>query len=197
MLRQRRSMRTPLLFVSLGLLGCPRASTPSRTTEDLSVQFPEFSSQPASRLGQPGVPFVLDGVTLQALRVAANDLLPPEGQGLHCWERQDARLYRIIRQGNITFIRMDVDPARCDGRILPLDAGATYAVHADGRILRRHFDGEPLPPPLALPPAAGAELEGADSGLGLPVGATFGPSDPSSPASPRKDRSPQRPSESP
>ncbi|NTX09899.1 hypothetical protein HUA74_27270 [Myxococcus sp. CA051A] len=171
-------MRRLLVPWLLLVAGCPRAMPPRPIDVDPALRFPEFFAQPARGMEDSGSALELDGVVLKALMLAANDFLPSGNQGKHCWERQDARLFRFIREGDIIFIRMDVDPSACDGKVLPLDSGAAYAVHVDGRILRRVFDGEP---------GSGMDLESLDAGtredagpltVDAPVGSTWGaPSD--------------------
>jgi hypothetical protein len=71
-----------------------------------------------------------------------------------CGNRQEAQRYRVIRQGNIIFVRIDEDTAFCGGGYLSLDSGAKYAISTDGRILRRLVDGEPEEPFTAQAPDA-------------------------------------------
>ncbi|MFY2556062.1 hypothetical protein ACN469_00305 [Corallococcus terminator] len=171
-------MRRLLIPWLLLVAGCPRA-TPHRPVDvDPALRFPEFFAQPARRLDGSGVPIELDGAVLKSLMLAANDFLPLGTQKGHCWERQDARLYRFIREGDVIFVRMDVDPAACDGKVLPLDSGAAYAVHVDGRILRRVFDGEPGSGTDIEPSDAGTPEDAGPLTFEVPVGSTGGaPSD--------------------
>jgi hypothetical protein len=110
--------------------------------EDLSIVFPRFYEQATVSVGQGSEPFELDGETLRAISVAAQDLLPPVSKSTPCGSRLEARRYRVIRQGSIIFVRIDESPAYC-GRMGPsMDSGANYAISTDGRILRRVIDGE-------------------------------------------------------
>jgi hypothetical protein len=104
---------------------------------DASIVFPHFFGRAAIRVGAGGAPYEMDGVTLQALMVAANDLLPPGGKGQSCRDRQEAHQYRVIRQGDIIFVQIDDDDAFCGLKYLSLDTSVRYAISTDGRILRR------------------------------------------------------------
>ncbi|MCY1018092.1 hypothetical protein [Pyxidicoccus sp. MSG2] len=154
------------------LASCVR--TPSRRTapseEDLSIVFPNFHEQGATRVSVEGQPYELDGAVLQALAMAANDFLPPDARGKSCWNRQASYRYRVIKQDGLIFVDISADPGACQPGPRMLDGGVKYAISPDGRILRRLFDGEPeaLPPP-----------EGTDAGLpetspepSIPVGDT-------------------------
>jgi hypothetical protein len=111
--------------------------------DDRSIVFPPFFEQTAVEVGAQGAPYELEGVVLQAIMIAANDFLPPGTKERPCWDRQEAHRYRVIRQGDVIFVRIDEDPAFCGGGYVPLDSGVKYAISTDGRILRRVVDGEP------------------------------------------------------
>jgi len=83
----------------------------------------------------------LDGHTLQAIRIAANDFLEADPTGLPCESKQTSHKYRALREGDIIFVRIDFKPENCGQTVRMLDAGATYAINVDGRILRRELDG--------------------------------------------------------
>jgi hypothetical protein len=90
----------------------------------------------------------LDGYVLQAIRIAADDLLPPEGPNLPCIYQKSSYKYQAVRQAELIFVRIDFDPRSCGGSIGMLDGGATYAINLEGRILRIRsaIDGtEPTP----------------------------------------------------
>jgi hypothetical protein len=150
--------------------------------EDRSIVFPEFFEHFAQKVGEsPGIS-ELDGATLQAIRVAADDFLPvdtPEGA---CWQRRAAHRYRVIRREDIIFVRIDVDLDACDPKVLPLDSGVEYAIRADGRILRRVFDGEPVTRSGAAVHEMGAPVDAGGPALTPPPGATWGEPSPSIPA---------------
>ncbi|RKH39946.1 hypothetical protein [Corallococcus sicarius] len=150
-----KRLSTPLVFAFL-LASClrPSATLPARIQEDPSIVFPPFFAQPAVLLGAEGTVYELDGDTLRALFVATEDLLPPQDKPLPCGSRRESQRYRVLRQGDLFFIRIDEDPKAC-GRTQPaLDSGASYAIHRDGRILRRVMDGE-----------ADVTIPGADAGV--------------------------------
>ncbi|RKI34651.1 hypothetical protein D7Y27_32735 [Corallococcus sp. AB004] len=134
-----------ILASALVLAGCMRATAPSpvNSEEDPSIAFPPFFAQPAVSLGTEGTVYELDGDTLRALTVVARDLLPPRDTSVSCGSRWESQQYRVVRQGDVIFIRIDEDPKAC-GRAHPaLDSGASYAIRRDGRILRRLIDGQP------------------------------------------------------
>lgn len=100
----------------------------------MSLQLPVFDSALQ-------VDTTLDGHTLQAMRIAADDYLDPARAEPPCQFKQESYEYRALRQGKIVFVRIDFKPESCGGEIDMLDAGATYAISMDGRILRRALDG--------------------------------------------------------
>lgn len=153
-----------LLLVLPLLCGCARSQRPV-LQEDTSIAFPHFFEREAIAVGTQAGPFELDGETLRALMIAANDFLPPGGKNRACGDKQEAHRYRVIRQGNIVFVRIDEDPAYC-GHVGPaLDSGAQYAISSDGRILRRLFDGEPAAPSAPESPDAGARGTPGEPGV--------------------------------
>lgn len=163
-------MRRPSLQFLLiaSLWGCVRSSAPApaRVEEDMSIHFPQFFDRAAVEVGAQGAPYELDGVTLRALAIAANDFLPPGGRNRPCEYRQEAQRYRVMRQGDIIFIYILPDYEYCGGP-MPLDGGVRYAISTDGRILRRLFDGEPEEPPQPVDLDAGGWVPGRP---GVPSG---------------------------
>ncbi|MHA7627782.1 hypothetical protein [Corallococcus sp. M7] len=159
-----------LLVGAVLCAGCMRREanpSDSRVSEDRSIVFPEMFAREALTIGAPGQPYSLEGSLLRAMAVAADDFLPRQQEGQSCWSRREAHRFRILREGDIVFIRMDLDPRACEPGGLLLDGGATYAVRlSDGRILRRLHDGEP---------------DGALAPAGFDAGVPTGPSDPSIP----------------
>jgi hypothetical protein len=134
--------RTLLLGLTVFVAGCIRSLWhPAASVEDdPSIIFPEFFDQaPVAVGGNEGV-FELDGPTMRALAVAANDLLPIR-DNLPCIDKQEAHLYRVVRRGGIIFVRIDENPAYCGRKYPRLDSGAQYAISTDGRILRHVIDG--------------------------------------------------------
>ncbi|WNG29411.1 hypothetical protein F0U62_39535 [Cystobacter fuscus] len=156
-----RPSRLPLaltVFLSSCALFHPAAP---RSPEDPSIQFPSFHERFATPVGGEGQTYELDGVTLRALSIAARDFLPSGGAQASCADKPEALRYRFIRQGEIIFVQISLNSAVCEHAIL--DGGVKYAIHTDGRILRRLFDGEPeaLPPesdPAQVPPSAAAPV---------------------------------------
>ena len=145
-------MRTKHLIPGLAILlgGCAwfPFTRPEPVEDDRSIVFPRFFERSSVQLGADGQPYELDGAVLRAVMIAANDFLPPGGKKQPCWKRQEAHRYRIIRQGDIVFVRIDEDLGSCGLQYVSLDTGVTYAIHTDGRILRRVFDGQPGAEPL-------------------------------------------------
>lgn len=169
-------MRTILPAAAFGLLlsGCQHGQCPgflsifgcaSQTTAavdvDPSIRFPPFYAQTPQRVGRDEGTYELNGAVFRAIQVAANDFLPPGTKNPPCWKTQAAHTYRVIRQGDILFVRIDEDPAYCGLKIAAMHSGAQYAIGLDGRILRRVLDGQPLEP---------FELEATDGGQGKEPG---------------------------
>jgi hypothetical protein len=102
--------------------------------QDMSVQLPEFDSKLSLDTD-------LDGYTLQAIRIAADDFLNVDPTGLPCEDKQVSHQYKTVRQGDIIFVRIDFKPENCGRTLGMLDAGATYAINVYGQILRRELDG--------------------------------------------------------
>jgi len=152
-------------LAAIALLSCVRSPNSHRVhvEDDTSIVFPDFFQREVSGDGQP---YLLDGVTLRALVVASQDFFPPDSRELPCWEKQEGHDYRIIRQADIVFVYIYVSPARCARKFLTFDAGAKYAISADGRILRRVFEGEPEEgPPEVLNSDAGIQKSSGEPGL--------------------------------
>ncbi|WNG50958.1 hypothetical protein F0U60_47635 [Archangium minus] len=174
-------LRNLPLVLTVVLSSCALFQKPA-PQEDTSIRFPNFHEHFATTLGEQGKPYELDGVTLRALTIAANDFIPPKGRDRQCWEKQESHRYRVIRQGDIIFVRISTDQAACDHKVLVLDAGAMYAISAEGRILRRLFDGEPE----NLSPASHDAGEQESQGIPVPdsqVGTTSAETAPDLPAS--------------
>jgi hypothetical protein len=117
------------------LFGCSCVSKrPQPEYQDMRVQLPVFDHTLA-----PDVD--VDGYTLQAIRIAADDLLNADPTGLPCGEKQVSYRYRALRKGDVIFVRIEFKPENCGRTVGMLDDGATYAIGVDGRILRRELDG--------------------------------------------------------
>jgi hypothetical protein len=135
-----------LIFVTIVTLsGCVRNPPPVAESpeDDRSIVFPQFFAHEAIELGTPGKTYELDGEMLRALTIAANDFAPAGGHATQCRGKQEANLYRAIRQGGVIFIYVYEDEKYCGHSYPSLDSGAKYAIGADGRILRRILDGQP------------------------------------------------------
>lgn len=112
---------------------CVRKQEPPEF-QDMRIRLPVFDSALKTDAE-------LDGYTLQAIRVAAEDLLPPDSPDLPCISRPVSYKYKALRQGDIIFVRIKFRPQSCGSQFDMLDDGATYAISLDGRILRRAIDG--------------------------------------------------------
>ncbi|RKG81279.1 hypothetical protein D7W79_05950 [Corallococcus exercitus] len=167
-------MRRLLLMGTLLCAGCMRreANPPDvLASEDRSILFPEMFSREALPVGAPGQTYLLEGSLLQAMVVAADDFLSRAREGQSCWSRREAHRFWVLREGDVAFVRMDLDPRACESGGLLLDGGATYAVRlSDGRILRRLYDGEPGGPAVPGSPDAGVSAGLSDPSI--PVGDT-------------------------
>lgn len=138
--------RNPFLVLVVFLTGCakPPPHRPVIVESDKSIVFPQFFDQPPVNLGAEGGLYQLDGVVLRAIMIAASDFLPPPSDKEQpCWRRWEAQQYRVIRQGDIIFVRIDDNLEFCGLNYISLDTGVEYAVSTSGRILRRIFDDEP------------------------------------------------------
>ncbi|NNB90564.1 MULTISPECIES: hypothetical protein [Corallococcus] len=179
-------MKRLLLVGAVLCAGCMRREanpSDSLASEDRSIVFPEMFAREALTVAAPGQPYSLEGGLLQAMVVAADDFLPRQPEGRSCWSRREAHRFRLLREGGIVFIRMDLDPRACEPGGLSLDGGVTYAVRlSDGRILRRLHDGEPEGPLGPGGPDAGVPTGPSDH-PSIPVGDTsWGQQQPSFPA---------------
>lgn len=173
-------LRNLPLSLTVILSSCALFQKPAQQ-EDTSIRFPNFHEHFATIIGEQGKPYELDGATLRAITIAANDFIPPNGKERQCWEKQEAHRYRVIRRGDIIFVQIGSDPKACEQSVIPLDGGVKYAISTDGRILRRLFDGEPED----LSPASEAGVQ-EPRGTPFPdsqVGGVWGKPDPNLPSS--------------
>lgn len=138
---KRYFLLLPLFCIAA--VNCIRSVSPqlADVENDTSIRFPQFFERAAVDVAQPGQIYQLDGVTLRALAIAANDFLPPDHAKVPCEDRQEAHLYRIIRREDVIFIRIDENPEHCGHKYGRFDSGAKYAISTDGLILRRALDG--------------------------------------------------------
>ncbi|MBN1208987.1 MAG: hypothetical protein JXB05_29285 [Myxococcaceae bacterium] len=138
-------MRNVFLLAWVVLLSCVRNQSPAGmpAQDDKSIVFPDFFQAPVVVMGEPDKVYALDGVTLSAVMIAWNDFFIPSAEDRPCWEKPEAHGVRVIRQGDVVFVYIHADLARCGHQVLMLDGGAKYAIGVDGRILRRVLGGEP------------------------------------------------------
>lgn len=146
-----------LCFVAMVLTGCVRPASARQTPAENnpSIAFPPFFADSAVAVGAGEKPYELDGVLLRAISIAANDFLPSDDEDRPCWMRQEAYRYRVIRQGDIIFVRIIEDPDHCGPQYISVDTGAKYAISTSGRILRRIIGAELEAPLIATTPDAG------------------------------------------
>ncbi|RKI09269.1 hypothetical protein D7Y13_14555, partial [Corallococcus praedator] len=135
--------------------------------QEPSLAFPSFFDGGAvEAVVDAGRPYELDGAVLRALSIATTDFLPHPTPSTPCWDRPESHRYRILREQSVIFIRIEEDPAACDRQVAALHSGAKYAIHEDGRLLRRLLDGEPEQP---LNPAPAEQGLGEDAAPGTPL----------------------------
>lgn len=144
------NLRKTLPLLAVTLVGCGYLKSmfhgPPPRADDTSIVFPEFFEHDAIEVGSRAQPFELDGETLRALTVVANDFRPSDDKDLPCPSRKEAQLYRVIRRENILFVYVYENAAYCGRQNPALDSGARYAISTDGHILRRLLDGHPERP---------------------------------------------------
>lgn len=170
-------MRVLPLLLLVSLSSCVRnQKSPTREEEDPSIRFPALHDRSTIHVGEEGNVYTVDGVTLRAINIAAEDFLGPESKARECWEKREAHRFRVIRQGDIIFVDVSLDPFYCQMPFMFLDYGVRYAISTDGRILRRLFDGEPEDGSSPASPDAG-ELGPEYEVDPSKVGGTFGPVD--------------------
>ncbi|WP_224360690.1 hypothetical protein [Hyalangium versicolor] len=137
-------MRYSSLFTLIFLLSCVRSpnSAALPSYDDESIVFPDFHGSASIIVGESGKAYELDGVVLRALMVAASDLIPFTDETKPCSETLEALGFQVVRQGDLIFVSVHADLARCGHPFLSLDSGVKYAINKEGRILRRVRDGE-------------------------------------------------------
>lgn len=121
--------------------------------QDSSIQMLSYDSIFA------GAP--IDGSTLRAFKVAADDFFSARSTPRACIDTPEAHRYYAVRRGEIIYVAIMQDPAYCGRAYHSLDSGVRYAISVDGRILRRLLDGEP---DLNAPADGGAEPVILDAG---------------------------------
>lgn len=123
-----------LLLGALGACATFPFFGPGEIEQDLSVRFVPFPSDTT----------LIDGPTLQAIRVAADDFRPRPGPGVDCRRSQLGYRYRAFRSGDIIFVSVEQDTEQCGGP-LSLHGDAKYAIGLDGTIRRRLYEAQPDP----------------------------------------------------
>lgn len=139
----------PLAALTIAFLcaGVPRergggdAGSPVKSKPGEPFSFPDVDEL------EPG-DVRLDGTGYRALRVAIEDLLPPgrpppPDKLARCLGDEANYHYQVQRRGDLYFIRIVLLPERCDPTGVYVDGGIRYVVSADGRILRKRYDGQP------------------------------------------------------
>ena len=145
-------MRALTLMLAACAASCVRSPfpAPAPVENDPAVSFPAFHERPVVTVGDPGKHYTWEGELLQAVLIATNDFLPHRRRDTPCGDRLESQRYHVIREGSVIFVYLYEDEARCGGKYVSLDSGAKYAISADGRILRRVFDGQPETPLEAM-----------------------------------------------
>jgi hypothetical protein len=140
-------VQTALLALGVLLSACLRSSNLPEVPreEDTSIAFPQFFEQEAVHIGVDAGIYELDGEVLRAMMIAAKDFSRSSTGQPSCWEGRGTR-YRVIRQGEVIFVYVYRDLASCGLSYAVADSGVKYAISAEGRILRRVVDGQPLEP---------------------------------------------------
>jgi hypothetical protein len=103
--------------------------------QDSSVRMPGYDAIMAGAF--------IDGPTLRALKVAADDFFPAWGPPRACIDTPEAHRYYAARHGEIIYVAILQDPGYCGRTYSSLDSGGRYAISVDGRILRRLLGDEP------------------------------------------------------
>jgi hypothetical protein len=129
-------LKPAALALGVALLSCVPRQDDWRLHQDRTIKVPRFD-------GSTKIDLVIDGPVLQALRIAADDFLPPGRPPRACGDTQAAYVYEVSRDRDLIFIQIAENPRYCGGRFYALDGAVRYAISMDGRILRRVSDGEP------------------------------------------------------
>lgn len=127
--------KASIAVVAIAGLCCIKAPPAWYARQDRGVKMPDFHD--------PAPDYVLDGAELQAIRIATDDFLPAAGSTKDCAFTEIAHLYKVIRRGDVIFVRISTNPDACGGQGYALDGTGSYAISVDGRILRRILDTEP------------------------------------------------------
>ena len=128
---------------------CVKAPPAWYAHQDRRVKMPDFHD--------PAPDYVMDGAELQAIHVATDDFLGKAASTNDCSYSVLAHRYKVMRRGDVIFVRISTNPEACGGQGYALDGAGSYAISADGRILRRILDTEP------------DDVEGEDAGSPIDV----------------------------
>lgn len=88
----------------------------------------------------------LDGPTQKAIEVAINEFLPPgtkvkspDERLARCLSNRETYDVSVLRADDLFFVTLSANLSRCgsESDLMVMDAGATYAIDAGGRILDR------------------------------------------------------------
>lgn len=141
--------------------GCPSRSTPA---QDRSVRCPDFYETEPTQIAADGGIFELDDLVIQALQVATGDFFEgPRPLGRPCSGERWAYSYRVVRRGDIVFVKITGKPQQCGLKVIS-HAGATYAIDPDGKILHRHW-GDTLLDDYEGHPDGGRRVSPSDLGV--------------------------------
>src|SRR5688572_9884999 len=95
---------------------------PAPVEDDPSIVFPRFFEEAAVEVGAGTAPSELEGVVLKAIVIAMNDYVRPQGREPACWGSPEAHRYRVLRRGNIIFVRVDEDLEVCGLQYISVDS---------------------------------------------------------------------------
>ncbi|KFE63204.1 hypothetical protein DB31_2797 [Hyalangium minutum] len=141
-----------------------------------SIKVPQLLGVKATPVGVQDTLYRLDGTTVRALAIATQDFFSSSGQGKECWQNAGGHRYELFQQEGITFVHISADLVNCWQEFAPMDYGVTYAISAEGRILRRISSGEPDDPyRLPVLDSGGATVP-QDKDLSGMLGSTSGSS---------------------
>jgi hypothetical protein len=156
--------------------------------QDPTIRCPNFYGAIPTTMADGGI-FEFDDLLVQALRVATEDFFGGSRPlGRPCSADKSAYSYRVVRRGDLVFVKIVGEPQRCGLNVIS-HAGATYAIDADGKILHRHLGstllddyegapdgGRPVSPSdlgvieLEAPVTLPAEILGRDAGTHTDAG---------------------------
>ncbi len=135
-----------ILFCLAGALtGCNYRFYIQKKAEWAPPEIAENVKYPRSTAGS----LFLDGPTLKAVEIALNEFLPPgskiqthDDRLSRCLSRRDTYDVSVLRADGVFFVTLSAELPRCGLNetnldVIVMDAGATYAIDGQGRILDR------------------------------------------------------------